>query len=42
MDDLRKFGMIPEFLGRLPVIFTLSGLTKDMLVEILKVPKNAI
>lgn len=42
VDDLRKFGMIPEFLGRLPVIFTLSGLTKDMLVEILKEPKNAI
>ena len=34
--------MIPEFLGRLPVIFTLQGLTKDMLVEILKKPKNAI
>ena len=42
MEDLREFGMIPEFLGRLPVIFTLQGLTKDMLVEILKKPKNAI
>ena len=41
-DDLRKFGMIPEFLGRLPVIFALKGLTRDMLVEILKEPKNAI
>ena len=34
--------MIPEFLGRLPVIFTLSSLTKEMLVRILKEPKNAI
>ena len=34
--------MIPEFLGRLPVIFALKGLTRDMLVEILKEPKNAI
>ena len=42
VDDLRKFGMIPEFLGRLPIIFTLSGLTRDMLVDILKEPKNAI
>ena len=42
VEDLREFGMIPEFLGRLPVIFTLQGLTKDMLVEILKKPKNAI
>ena len=42
VDDLRKFGMIPEFLGRLPVIFALKGLTRDMLVEILREPKNAI
>ena len=42
VDDLRKFGMIPEFLGRLPIIFALKGLTRDMLVEILKEPKNAI
>ena len=42
MEDLRKFGMIPEFLGRLPIIFTLKGLDKDMLVKILKEPKNAI
>lgn len=42
VDDLRKFGMIPEFLGRLPVIFALKGLTREMLVEILKEPKNAI
>ena len=42
VEDLRKFGMIPEFIGRLPVIFTLQGLNEDMLVKILKEPKNAI
>ena len=42
VDDIKKFGMIPEFLGRLPIIFTLTGLNRDMLVEILKEPKNAI
>ena len=42
LEDLRNFGMIPEFLGRLPVICTLERLTKDMLVRILKEPKNAI
>ena len=42
VDDLRTFGMIPEFIGRLPIIFTLNGLTEDMLVKILKEPKNAI
>lgn len=42
MEDLRKFGMIPEFIGRLPVVYTLQGLTKEMLVKILKEPKNAI
>ncbi len=41
-EDLRKFGMIPEFLGRLPIVFTLEGLNKDMLVKILTNPKNAI
>lgn len=40
--DLRSFGMIPEFLGRLPVTVTLQGLTKEFLVRILKEPKNAI
>ena len=34
--------MIPEFLGRLPIICTLQGLTKEMLVRILKEPRNAI
>ena len=42
IEDLRKYGMIPEFLGRLPVVFTLDALDKDMLVKILKEPKNAI
>ncbi len=42
VEDLRNFGMIPEFLGRLPVIVTLQGLDEDMLVKILKEPRNAI
>ena len=42
VEDLKKFGMIPEFLGRLPIICTLQALTKDMLIKILKEPKNAI
>lgn len=42
LDDIRTFGMIPEFIGRLPIVFTLQGLTKEMLVKILKEPKNAI
>lgn len=42
VEDLRNFGMIPEFIGRLPIIFSLKGLDKDMLVQILKEPKNAI
>ena len=41
-EDLQSFGMIPEFLGRLPIICTLRGLDEDMLVKILKEPKNAI
>ncbi len=41
-EDLRKFGMIPEFLGRLPIVVTLRKLTEPMLVEILKKPRNAI
>ena len=42
VEDIRKFGMIPEFIGRLPVIFTLDALTEDMMVSVLKEPKNAI
>ena len=41
-EDLRNFGMIPEFLGRLPVLVSLQGLTKELLMRILKEPKNAI
>lgn len=41
-EDVRKFGMIPEFIGRLPILFSLDALTEDMLVRILKEPKNAI
>lgn len=42
VEDIRSFGMIPEFIGRLPIIFTLEGLNEDALVKILKEPKNAI
>ena len=42
VEDLRSFGMIPEFLGRLPIICTLGKLDRAMLVRILKEPKNAI
>lgn len=42
VEDIRSFGMIPEFIGRLPIIFTLNGLDENMLVKILKEPKNAI
>ncbi len=41
-EDLHKFGMIPEFIGRIPVITALSELTEDELVRILVEPKNAI
>ena len=42
VEDLREYGMIPEFLGRLPVIFALQGLDKEQLIQVLKEPKNAI
>lgn len=42
VEDVRKFGMIPEFIGRLPILFSLEALTEDMLVSILTEPKNAI
>ena len=41
-QDLREYGMIPEFIGRLPMIYALRKLDRDMLVRILKEPKNAI
>ena len=42
IEDLKTYGMIPEFLGRMPIIFTLDGLTEEMLAKVLKEPKNAI
>lgn len=41
-EDLLKFGLIPEFVGRLPVVATLEDLDEDALVEILTEPKNAL
>ena len=41
-DDLLKFGLIPEFVGRLPVIATLQDLDEDALIKILTEPKNAL
>ena len=41
-EDLLKFGMIPEFVGRLPVVATLDELNEDALVDILTKPKNAL
>lgn len=42
VEDIRKFGMIPEFIGRLPILFSMDALSEDMLVRILTEPKNAI
>jgi len=41
-EDLRKFGLIPEFIGRLPVIATVEELDRDALIQILTEPKNAL
>ena len=41
-EDLLKFGLIPEFVGRLPVIATLEDLDEDALIQILTTPKNAL
>jgi ATP-dependent Clp protease ATP-binding subunit ClpX len=41
-EDLRKFGLIPEFIGRLPVIATVEPLDRSALMDILTVPKNAL
>ena len=41
-EDLLKFGLIPEFVGRLPVVATLDDLDKETLIEILTKPKNAL
>ena len=42
IDDIKKFGMIPEFVGRLPILCTLQGLDEEKMVQILREPKNAI
>lgn len=42
VEDLRDYGMIPEFLGRLPIVFTLKAMDENMLIQVLKEPKNAI
>jgi ATP-dependent Clp protease ATP-binding subunit ClpX len=41
-EDLVKYGLIPEFIGRLPVVTSLEELNEDALIQILKVPKNAL
>jgi ATP-dependent protease Clp, ATPase subunit len=41
-EDLVKYGLIPEFVGRLPVVATLEELDEDALIEILSEPKNAL
>ena len=41
-QDLVKFGLIPEFVGRVPITVTLEGLDKDALIRILKEPRNAL
>jgi ATP-dependent Clp protease ATP-binding subunit ClpX len=41
-NDLMKFGLIPEFVGRIPVLAALHELTKDMLIQIIKEPKNSL
>jgi len=42
IEDLKQFGLIPEFIGRLPIICTLKGLNKESMIKILSEPKNAI
>ena len=41
-QDLVKFGLIPEFVGRVPVVVSLNALDKDALVKILTEPKNSL
>jgi ATP-dependent Clp protease ATP-binding subunit ClpX len=41
-QDLLKFGLIPEFVGRVPIVVTLESLNKEALLRILKEPKNAL
>ena len=41
-EDLLKFGMIPEFIGRLPVFTSVTQLDREALIEVLTEPKNAL
>lgn len=41
-EDIREYGLIPEFIGRLPIIFSLEQMDEDLLVDVLTKPKNAI
>lgn len=41
-EDIREYGLIPEFIGRLPIVFSLQAMDEDLLVEVLSKPKNAI
>ncbi len=41
-EDLLKFGLIPEFIGRLPIVATLDDLHEEALIKILQEPKNAL
>ncbi|MCR4604622.1 MAG: ATP-dependent Clp protease ATP-binding subunit ClpX [Eubacterium sp.] len=41
-EDIREFGLIPEFIGRLPIVFSLADLDEDMMIKVLTEPRNAI
>lgn len=41
-DDIREYGLIPEFIGRLPIVFSLEAMDEDLLVQVLTQPRNAI
>lgn len=41
-EDIREFGMIPEFIGRLPILFSLEAMSRELLIRVLSEPKNAI
>jgi ATP-dependent Clp protease ATP-binding subunit ClpX len=41
-EDIREYGLIPEFIGRLPIVFSLETMDEDLLVDVLTKPKNAI
>ncbi|MDY2922510.1 MAG: ATP-dependent Clp protease ATP-binding subunit ClpX [Eubacterium sp.] len=41
-EDIREYGLIPEFIGRLPIVFSLEAMDEDLLVKVLTEPKNAI